>query len=179
MKHEPKVNKTCKHCGHTFTVLACIARNKPCKCCSESCRLKARAGKIVYCVQCNNPVFRQPNELKHRNTYGPFCSHKCYGKWRSENIKGEVCSWWKGGKVVYYQGSWARQRRLAKHRDKFTCQICGKQFPPNSRHLDVHHKIAYQLFPSHNEAHELINLVSLCRPCHNTIHQFSSGPRPT
>ena len=60
------------------------------------------------CKQCGKEFFLYPSKIK--DTYGNFCSRECYGKWRSEHIRGEKTSLWKGGPV------------------KCVCQECGRTF---------------------------------------------------
>ena len=47
-------------------------------------------------------------------------------------------------------------------RDNYTCQICGKQ----KQHLHVHHIV----FKSKGGSDRMDNLVTLCRECHEKIH---------
>jgi len=60
------------------------------------------------CKYCNKEFFVFPSKVK--NNRGVFCSRKCFGKWRSENTKGENNPAWKGGKI------------------KKNCNFCGKSF---------------------------------------------------
>ncbi len=71
---------------------------------------------------------------------------------------------------IDYGPTWLKQRDLARARDGYRCQICGK--PESGRAHDVHHivpfrscldadgKISYQL------ANRLDNLTTLCPVCH-------------
>ena len=63
-----------------------------------------------------------------------------------------------------YGPNWSRQRKLARARDQYRCQICGA--PERGREHDVHHKIPFRTFASYEQANQLSNLVTLCRPCH-------------
>ena len=59
---------------------------------------------------------------------------------------------------------WSRARRAAKRRDKYACVRCG-----GGRPLEVNH-IAPCL-GAHGEiscAHHLVNLETLCAPCHRS-----------
>jgi DEAD/DEAH box helicase domain-containing protein len=77
-----------------------------------------------------------------------------------------------------YGPSWNRQRNLARQRDHFKCQICGK--PENDRQHDVHHKIPLRAFRNENgvidtqKANRLENLITLCTNCH---HRAESAVR--
>ena len=53
-------------------------------------------------------------------------------------------------------------KRRAMERDFFTCLNCGRQYP--NVNLVVHH------VDGSKNNHILLNLVTLCRSCHCTIH---------
>lgn len=134
---------------------------------------KARAENSieVECQQCGKAFIRQSCDLRQRSAYGPFCSHKCYGKWRSENLTGEDSPSWEGGYALDYGGSnWKRQRRHARKRDEHTCQDCGAIGQEWGHRLDVHHIVPYNMFDDPEEANQLKNLVTLCRQCHARRH---------
>ncbi len=63
-----------------------------------------------------------------------------------------------------YGPTWAGQRRAARARDGYRCQMCG--LPEQGREHDVHHKIPFRTFASPEQANQLSNLVTLCRSCH-------------
>lgn len=60
---------------------------------------------VKYCKQCNGEINQIPSKSNR-----PFCSQLCYGKWRSENIKGELHPMWGGGRL------------------KRNCIICNREF---------------------------------------------------
>lgn len=63
-----------------------------------------------------------------------------------------------------YGSNWAAQRRAARARDGYRCQMCG--IPERGREHDVHHKIPFRTFASYEPANQLSNLITLCRSCH-------------
>lgn len=63
-----------------------------------------------------------------------------------------------------YGPNWQQQRRRARARDGYRCQICG--VPEQGQQHDIHHKIPFRTFASYQEANRLDNLVTLCRSCH-------------
>jgi DEAD/DEAH box helicase domain-containing protein len=63
-----------------------------------------------------------------------------------------------------YGPNWQQQRRRARARDGFCCQMCGAR--ERDRQHDVHHRIPFRRFESYQAANRLDNLVTLCRPCH-------------
>lgn len=71
-------------------------------------------------------------------------------------------------------GAWEASRYDALVRDQARCQDCGLTAPEHieecGRSLDVHHKVPYREFDEPAEAHELSNLVTVCRSCHAIRH---------
>jgi DEAD/DEAH box helicase domain-containing protein len=63
-----------------------------------------------------------------------------------------------------YGPTWAAQRNRARARDGYRCQICGA--PEQGREHDVHHRIPFRRFDTYQQANQLSNLATLCRPCH-------------
>ncbi len=70
---------------------------------------------------------------------------------------------WKSDKNVY-GSQWLSIRDLARVRDQFTCQICGRVEFGTAHH--VHHKIPFRQFSEPNLANQLSNLITLCSSCH-------------
>ena len=75
----------------------------------------------------------------------------------SKNHRGEKCIFWKGGiwKNPYSVDWTATFKRAIRQRDKYTCQICGKE-PA----IYVHH-IDYDKQNCNSN-----NLITLCQKCH-------------
>jgi len=63
-----------------------------------------------------------------------------------------------------YGANWAQQKKAARERDQFTCQICGRL--EEGRVHDVHHKTPFRSFVSFRQANQLENLITLCPSCH-------------
>ncbi|MHB8933881.1 MAG: Zn-binding domain-containing protein, partial [Bellilinea sp.] len=70
---------------------------------------------------------------------------------------------WTASPINYGQ-NWDKQRNLARERDNFTCQNCGRIEGSQPHH--VHHKIPFRQFTSYILANQLDNLVTLCTTCH-------------
>jgi len=98
-----------------------------------------------------------------------FCSRDCMGNWQSENQVAENHPSWKGGYQGYGQ-EWYYVRKDCRERDGNTCQKCGDK--DNERIPDVHHIEPVRSFDEPDEAHNLDNLVQLCRTCHNKIEKY-------
>lgn len=91
---------------------------------------------------------------------------------------------WKGGISDSYGPGWDRARRRVRERDG-VCQHCGGD--GSDRQLDVHHIVPFRLFDQADDvpksrAHDLGNLVLLCRPCHQKAEhddiEFDSSVEP-
>lgn len=59
--------------------------------------------------------------------------------------------------------SFSSRREAVLHRDKYSCQVCGKK---NTR-LEVHHII----FRSRGGSDDETNLITLCEECHKGVHK--------
>lgn len=171
----PKVAReqvACATCGKIIEIAPYLLRKQRKFFCSEIC--KSNYSEIdVACVQCGKIVRRRRVEVEQMKQ-GPFCSWACHGVWVRENKAraGKNNPAWKGGYTSPNYGTdWKRQRRLARKRDKHTCQDCGITEQEWGYKLDVHHIIAYDLFDDPKEANCLDNLVTLCRKCHVKYHK--------
>lgn len=65
-------------------------------------------------------------------------------------------------------GSRNRVRELVRIRDNHSCQLCGVQWKPGERRLDVHHKDCLKEKTQYcdNYEREQKNLITLCHTCH-------------
>jgi 5-methylcytosine-specific restriction endonuclease McrA/transposase-like protein len=102
----------------------------------------------------------------------------------SESSRGENNSQWQGGHDDNYGPGWYMARQRVKQRDG-VCQNCGTD--GSEDRLEVHHIVPLRLFDQSEEAekrdaHDLSNLVLLCRPCHMEAEhgdlEFESGIHP-
>jgi len=181
-----KVKAVCTTCGKEFEKYEGQVRNDDRHFCSRECfENRPMKGEnnpnwkgglaIVECRYCNEEFEVKPA----RKDEAIFCSHKCYGKWLSENVKGENHPLygetlekmqgernpaWRGGYEPYYGENWHPQRRKALERDNHTCRVCGME--EDGREHDVHHIVPRREFDTVEEANILDNLITLCRSCH-------------
>ena len=102
----------------------------------------------------------------------------------SEARTGDQNPQWKGGVSDSYGPAWQQAREAVWERDEI-CQHCG--CTEGDRQLDVHHILPFRLFEQADDtptekAHELGNLVLLCRPCHRRAEsgeiEFESSLEP-
>ncbi len=89
----------------------------------------------------------------------------------SQSRTGEDNPNWRGGYTRQYGPGWAAARRQVHERDE-VCQLCGHD--GSEQILDVHHIIPVREFDEDptatlRDAHELDNLVLLCRSCHMQV----------
>ena len=82
---------------------------------------------------------------------------------------------WKGGttplrQAVYSSDIWKQCVTYVWHRDKATCQCCGKKFNDTDKSLSfhVHHLYSFAEYPYLRTC--IDNLVLVCRDCHYFIH---------
>ena len=86
----------------------------------------------------------------------------------SENVVGKNHHQWLGG-TIPYGPTWWKVRRTALERDDYECQKCGAGVAELGRNPDVHHIEPVRDFEDPEEAHQLDNVVCLCRSCHRRI----------
>lgn len=110
------------------------------------------------------------------------CSQTTVGEWlHRHNIEtrdlsdytGEHANRWNGGYESKYTAEWIEARQECLERDNHKCQRCGMEQESHleeyGRSLDVHHITPLVEYDDNSEAHQLENLVALCRECHNEI----------
>lgn len=94
----------------------------------------------------------------------------------SEAMTGERNPNWEGGYYRRYGAGWAVARERALDRDE-VCQRCGED--GTNLELDVHHVIPVRAFHEAEDraladAHDLDNLVVLCKRCHALVEHGSA-----
>ena len=157
----------CSQCGKEFNTPRRMVRTDRGNFCSKECYAQWQAENVpsgkdspywnrvtCRCKQCGKEFEKAPQAKA--NGRGKFCSKRCMNEWRSENLVGENCPNWQGGKsfepyTTEFNGG---LKRYIRKRDNHTCAICGK------RGKSVHH-INYLKEDCRAE-----NLITLCRSCH-------------
>jgi 5-methylcytosine-specific restriction endonuclease McrA len=150
--------KICEACGEPFTAFSHQAARAQ-KYCSHKCQGKTLSVEKVdvECATCGAVLKVFPSRAKQSEHH--YCSRKCKRESNKHLPKGEQHHNWKGGGIGGYRGAmWTRNRRLARKRDKNTCQHCGTA----EGYLSVHHIVPWRV--SHDSS--LKNLVTLCGSCH-------------
>lgn len=143
-----------------------------------------RGGKVIRsCLACGAEVEKYPSRAER--TTGDFCNYDCWSEWASENRVGESSPTWKGGYAGRYGSSWLLSRRQARERDDYRCQGCGLSESDHietfGQGLHVHHIQPFRRYgvENHEEANQLDNLVTLCRPCHDRWEGIPLRPEAT
>lgn len=127
----------------------------------------------IECEQCREIERVWPSAADKRR----FCSYECMGEWRGEEITGQDHPRFREGyRPGYYGPNWDQQRRDAIVRDQARCRDCGlteaQSMEQFGEGLSVHHITPVRDFLDEGEldyqqANQVGNLVSLCRPCHS------------
>lgn len=120
------------------------------------------------CSVCGKEFKKQLDNRPERTQH--TCSNECKYIYMRK-FSGENSPTWRGGHKGDRGANWSRQKRLAKKRDYYVCQQCGKteeeELKERGMQLAVHHKIPYRFFGSdYKNANSLKNLVTLCGNCH-------------
>ncbi|MFH5802402.1 HNH endonuclease [Haladaptatus sp. CMAA 1911] len=67
-----------------------------------------------------------------------------------------------------YPRDWDTRRKRVYKRDDYTCQNCGRKGGPRGDHeLHAHHSVP----KSKGGTHKMTNLTTMCKGCHEAIHQ--------
>ena len=116
------------------------------------------------CAACSKEIKVYSSAKKHyQNSY---CSNQCRIKSLIKQVSGKNNYRWKGGFCRYRGVVWRRLALECVKRDYYTCQSCNKQLA--RRRLIAHHRIAR----CSGGQDTLVNLITLCKPCHLTIHNL-------
>jgi hypothetical protein len=179
------ITQPCDQCGKPVTRQRLRALGLKHAFCNRECN---RAWKITHaprgvahhqykeretftCEVCGKPFTRLASQMRQHK----FCSESCRVIWQQESgyTTGEKSATWKGGYTFYYGPNWYSQRRKARQRDEYTCQMCGKLENTMPRQLDVHHVRPFREFGIENyrEANRLSNLICYCNVCHSIVER--------
>lgn len=124
-------------------------------------------------------------EVKERGRYSVWPFLRAFGSW-NQAVEAAGLEMNKEHGVVEdgpieYGPNWPRQREKALERDGYICQAEDCQIT-EERHqeehgegLHVHHRTKFRKFDDYEEANQLENLVTLCRPCHYEWEKRSYG----
>ena len=147
----PLIKLLLKRNGYKRRTNAETREKRPCK------PINPPSGDAPLCAcGCGTPV-KWVSKNKHWQRYAP--GHYL-GEERIEVQSPDHVPWEGGARC----SGWKRTSVSIKNRDKWTCQICKKQYVAGSGYLHVHH-INEDKTNSHPH-----NLISLCAKCHQPVH---------
>jgi hypothetical protein len=147
----------CKcECGNTKTVRSPDLKSGRTKSCGCEQGLKGEKNpqykeKIkISCATCGaeKEIFPCHNEEYDKH----FCDIRCYGEWRSKNIRGEKNPKWIGGSDVCGYDTYAEQISFAedvrRNPDDINiiqvkCAYCGRWFNPSSKQMSARVRVLY------------------------------------
>lgn len=159
--------RECVICQKEFYAPACRPKAN---CCSPECYFKKRwpdNRELRHCIICGEPFEVSKSDERK------CCSPECTSAHLSEIRHGDKSPLWKGGYDRYYGSNWFRQRRMARKRDNFHCQLCWISEQELGRKLDVHHIARIGSFSIKEDANQLDNLVCYCHPCHMFVETIT------
>ncbi|QDX41867.1 HNH endonuclease [Salarchaeum sp. JOR-1] len=117
------------------------------------------------CAHCESDI--SVLESTRRQGQGRFCSNDCLYAWVR-----------KDGDEPAYNGGWREAKRKALERDDHTCQKCGSDAEDLGQEPDIHHSKPLRTYDDPEQAHQLENLVALCKRCHMRVeHASATLPR--
>jgi len=174
-----KAKTHCKVCGKEFQFWT----YRHSTCCSKKCASllsngvpkpnKRKPENFInrICQFCGNHFKIHKCQLEREGIrQGIYCSVVCRGNAQSLQKRGIGNPNYKGGTIASRGPNWGSQSRKARRRDKLTCQVCGKRGKEDHIKITVHHIFPYREFKDDWEtANQLINLISLCYPCHAKV----------
>lgn len=168
-----KIKWNCKQCGKKMFTFKSRVRDT----CSNKCGklFYSKAKRTIHkCQECGKE--RTVTESYLRLFSPKYCSKKCSNIAHSKKIIGSGNPNWRGGTSTETSrgANWKTQSTLARKRDRYTCQSCGKIG------INVHHIKPYKLFNNDwKMANKLSNLITLCTSCHSKVeHGIIPCPKP-
>lgn len=125
--------------------------------------------KIGECIICSGDIMKK-HMTKSQAKY--FCSRKCYGDWRSVNMRGVNAPNYVHGKCsenLRFRASreYKTWRISVFTRDNFTCVLCGADKGGN---LEADHIKDFALYPE--ERLNIDNGRTLCKSCHKKTDNY-------
>lgn len=149
----------CTHCGRTLYLTSYRLQFKN-NFCSHRCHAewtKLQPSKITItnsCLQCHSRFDRFPSQ-----GIGKFCSYKCVGAWRSENMRGKNAIAYVDGRtplrvIIKNSAAYDEWRAAIFERDDCQCQRCDAE-----QRLHVHHIVPFSaLLTQFKAAHPQLDL---------------------
>lgn len=116
----------CSYCGKEFACEKYRVEKSSNVFCSQKCHgLFNRKREIVQCAQCGKKIELCPSQIAEYEK--KFCSGRCYGDWRSKNLAGENCIFWKGGPPIRNCAICGKEIQVGVTDAKFKENACSKE----------------------------------------------------
>lgn len=131
----------------------------------QTAYLKRWSPHFKTCPHCNSQFKVPPSILSKRTYCSRQCKNTAYG-----NKSGWVSS---PNERARKTKSYALWRTNVFQRDDYTCQRCKQR----GNALHAHHDLPFAQFPDLRL--ELLNGVTLCKPCHRLIPRHPQGSQNT
>lgn len=173
----------CAQCGKEIYRIKSRLKKNRMQFCNKECHAKWKqksgmfnginnprynGGVELTCPICNTKFIRNKATVEANEIC--YCSRECMAQDYSRRFSGEKSPTWQGGDINYYGSNWLSQRRKARKRDNYVCQMCGTSEEEYGQELSVHHIKKFRDCADYKEANQLANLTSLCEPCHRVVH---------
>jgi len=167
----------CAECGNKFQVHSSHVEKR--MHCSKEC---LNASREIKCDWCGD-VFEV---VKSRQDKARFCSLSCSASLRA-TLPPEKQPNWRGGHGGYdYGENWYSQRRKARKRDRYSCQVCGRDERqlgkiPSCHHIMKlrHYRDKYDAPEWYKKGNRLENLMLLCEQHHKDWEGIPLRPQVT
>ena len=169
------IERICPVCGIAFRVVPSRLTWGRGKYCSPACQYAAikshpSSARVDFtCLYCGKEFWLYQSRVAQHKGAGKYCSRQC----RDRHRIGENHPQYINGEPPRYGPNWQAQKRKAKRRDKWTCQVCGithkEHLALYGLYLAIHHKIPFRKFASYLEANQLSNLTTACSICHRKL----------
>lgn len=180
-----RVKVDCSNCGETIERHPFEVKRSANLYCDMNCYSEWRSDNIrgkrhpmwdggpahKECAYCGEITIRRESTIGER----VFCNYDCYGQWLSENRSGKDSPFYKENKVkpIDYGPNFPRQRRKARKRAHYQCEICGKDERDLGHIPHTHHIIKIRYYQEQYDApdwyekgNDLDNLILLCPEHH-------------
>jgi len=159
-----KVTKKCVECGCSFEVHPSHADQR--KHCSNDCLNRSVELECEWCGSCFSVN-------KSRRDTARCCSQDCWAKLRATFPQEQQPAYKGADKDYDYGPNWYPQRRKARKRDHYSCQICGRDERqlgkiPSCHHITKlrHYRKEYDAPEWYERGNRLENLILLCEDHH-------------
>lgn len=179
-----RVTVQCENCGDDVEKKPSVAELRENHFCDHDCFAEWHSEQMsgeknpnydrrsIECTHCGETIQRAEWAISEWN----FCDDDCRREHWSERYSGDGNPNWQGGSEHKYGYYWPEQRDKALERDGYECVICGEGRDETGHRPDVHHIVPLSAFNSPRPAHQLGNLITLCKRHHQLAEHGSIEP---